>query len=278
MGESAQLNFAPKKNSIWAKFLHISKFFGWTMDEIRPKFLRANLNCVDSPGSPEKISTVHGYWFGFEQNIFQVLSFLVFNAFHILSIQNFEIPLPKNSGRQLLRKFQVFEPKLRVFRTETSVFSNRNLEFSCFKTKIVRFAMIFLSYRNFECWFRDCLRPKLRYIKSIRSFKRSFGWAKTGGILEVSSENELLCKTLKDWYTVIFIFGWNHAVKFRNKNFRANVLRISTIFSQINKFFCFTLGETHPNQKKSPDILRRNFTAWIRPYSRKEFYSVAQFY
>jgi hypothetical protein len=26
--------------------------------EIRPKFLRANLNCADSPGSPEKISTV----------------------------------------------------------------------------------------------------------------------------------------------------------------------------------------------------------------------------
>jgi hypothetical protein len=28
-------------------------------EEIRPKFLRANLNCADSPGSPEKISTVH---------------------------------------------------------------------------------------------------------------------------------------------------------------------------------------------------------------------------
>jgi hypothetical protein len=27
-------------------------------EEIRPKFLRANLNCADSPGSPEKISTV----------------------------------------------------------------------------------------------------------------------------------------------------------------------------------------------------------------------------
>jgi hypothetical protein len=27
--------------------------------EIRPKFLRANLNCADSPGSPEKISTVY---------------------------------------------------------------------------------------------------------------------------------------------------------------------------------------------------------------------------
>jgi hypothetical protein len=26
--------------------------------EIRPKFLRANLNCADSPGSIEKISTV----------------------------------------------------------------------------------------------------------------------------------------------------------------------------------------------------------------------------
>jgi hypothetical protein len=26
--------------------------------EIRPKFLRANLDCADSPGSPEKISTV----------------------------------------------------------------------------------------------------------------------------------------------------------------------------------------------------------------------------
>jgi hypothetical protein len=29
-------------------------------EEIRPKFLRANLNCADSPGSPEKISTVYG--------------------------------------------------------------------------------------------------------------------------------------------------------------------------------------------------------------------------
>jgi hypothetical protein len=27
-------------------------------EEIRPKFLRANLNCADSPGSPEKIFTV----------------------------------------------------------------------------------------------------------------------------------------------------------------------------------------------------------------------------
>jgi hypothetical protein len=28
-------------------------------EEIRLKFLRANLNCAASPGSPEKISTVH---------------------------------------------------------------------------------------------------------------------------------------------------------------------------------------------------------------------------
>jgi hypothetical protein len=27
-------------------------------EEDRPKFLGANLNCADSPGSPEKISTV----------------------------------------------------------------------------------------------------------------------------------------------------------------------------------------------------------------------------
>jgi hypothetical protein len=35
---------------------------GWNSpksEEIRPKFLRANLNCADSPGSPEKISTVY---------------------------------------------------------------------------------------------------------------------------------------------------------------------------------------------------------------------------
>jgi hypothetical protein len=40
MGESAPLSFAPKISgeflSIWAKFPQISKFFGWTMDEIRP--------------------------------------------------------------------------------------------------------------------------------------------------------------------------------------------------------------------------------------------------
>jgi hypothetical protein len=29
------------------------------LEEIRPKFLKANLNCADSPGSPEKISTVY---------------------------------------------------------------------------------------------------------------------------------------------------------------------------------------------------------------------------
>jgi hypothetical protein len=45
--EPAQLSFAPKISgeflSIWAKFPQISKFFGWTMDEIRPnrkKFAR----------------------------------------------------------------------------------------------------------------------------------------------------------------------------------------------------------------------------------------------
>jgi hypothetical protein len=51
-------------------------------------------------------------------------------------IQNFGFPLPKHSGRQLLWKFRVqkfyfgvfnrnfgsFEPKLRIFRTETSFF------------------------------------------------------------------------------------------------------------------------------------------------------------
>jgi hypothetical protein len=47
MGESAQLSFALKIAgeflSIWASFPQISKFFGWTMDEIRPnrkKFAR----------------------------------------------------------------------------------------------------------------------------------------------------------------------------------------------------------------------------------------------
>jgi hypothetical protein len=39
MGDTAQLNFAQKISgeflSIWAKFPQISKFFGWTMDEIR---------------------------------------------------------------------------------------------------------------------------------------------------------------------------------------------------------------------------------------------------
>jgi hypothetical protein len=42
MGESAQLSFAPKISgeflSIWANFPQISKFFGWTMDEIRPNW------------------------------------------------------------------------------------------------------------------------------------------------------------------------------------------------------------------------------------------------
>jgi hypothetical protein len=40
MGESAQLSFAPKISGefllIWTKFPQISKFFGSTMDEIRP--------------------------------------------------------------------------------------------------------------------------------------------------------------------------------------------------------------------------------------------------
>jgi hypothetical protein len=68
MGESAQLSLAPKISgeflSIWTKFRQISKFFGNGLnspksEEIRPKFLRANLNWVDSSGSPEKISTVY---------------------------------------------------------------------------------------------------------------------------------------------------------------------------------------------------------------------------
>jgi hypothetical protein len=69
MGESAQLSFAPKK------FGRISFDLGEISpnqqilrlnngrnlpksEEIRPKFLRANLNCADSPGSREMISTV----------------------------------------------------------------------------------------------------------------------------------------------------------------------------------------------------------------------------
>jgi hypothetical protein len=65
MGESAQLRFAPKNSGeflpIWVKFPLNSKFFGWTngrnlpnLVEIRPEFLKANLNCADLPGSPEK--------------------------------------------------------------------------------------------------------------------------------------------------------------------------------------------------------------------------------
>jgi hypothetical protein len=42
MGASTQLSFVPKISgeflSIWAKFLQISKFFGWPMDEIRPNW------------------------------------------------------------------------------------------------------------------------------------------------------------------------------------------------------------------------------------------------
>jgi hypothetical protein len=59
-GRTRAVKFRPKISgdffSIWAKFPQFSKFFGWAMDEIRPKlgeirqiFLRANLNCADSP-------------------------------------------------------------------------------------------------------------------------------------------------------------------------------------------------------------------------------------
>jgi hypothetical protein len=66
MGESAQLSFAPKISgeffSIWAKFPKKQQILRLNngrnspkSEEIHPKFLRANLNCADSP---EKISTV----------------------------------------------------------------------------------------------------------------------------------------------------------------------------------------------------------------------------
>jgi hypothetical protein len=71
MGESAQLSFAPKISgeflSIWAKFPKSANSSAeqWTqfaqIARNSPKFLRANLNCADSPGSPEKISTVYGW-------------------------------------------------------------------------------------------------------------------------------------------------------------------------------------------------------------------------
>jgi hypothetical protein len=80
-------------------------------------------------------------------------------------------------------KLWVFQPKLRVFESRIIVFLNQSCSF-CNE--------FFLSYRNFGYWFRDFMRPKLRNIKS----RRSFGWTETGKILEVSGENELLCTVI----------------------------------------------------------------------------------
>jgi hypothetical protein len=71
--------------------------------------------------------------------------------------KNFRFPLPKYSGRQILRKFRVHNiyPKLRGLNIG---FSNRNFGFSNrifgFWSKVVCFAnKFFSSYRNFGCWF-----------------------------------------------------------------------------------------------------------------------------
>jgi hypothetical protein len=91
-------------------------------------------------------------------------------------------------------KHRVFSPKIRVFRTEISGFWT---ETSCF------WSFVFLNQSCSFCkefcfvllklWvlIPEFLRPKLRNIKSIRSFGK-FGSAETGEILEVSGENELL--------------------------------------------------------------------------------------
>jgi hypothetical protein len=81
-------------------------------------------------------------------------------------------------------------PETSGFWTETSGFLNRNFGFfepklRVFETKLRDFS----SYQKFEYWLRDFLRPKLRNIKSIRSF----GWAETGEILEISGENKIRC-------------------------------------------------------------------------------------
>jgi hypothetical protein len=118
-----------------------------------------------------------------------------FVHFNYTVIQNFGIPLPKHSGRQLSRKFRVqnFYPKLWVFKPKLRGF----------EPKIENRSFVFLNQSCSFCKdffptdtsgrFRDFLRSKLRNIKSIRSLKRSFGWAETGEIIEVSGENESLC-------------------------------------------------------------------------------------
>jgi hypothetical protein len=95
-------------------------------------------------------------------------------------------------------KLQVFEPKLRIFRTEISDLLKP--KFRVFKTKVVSFAKVFLSSRNFGCWFLDFLRPKLLNIKSIRSFD----WAETGEIIEFRlSENRRNSRSFgRKWITV----------------------------------------------------------------------------
>jgi hypothetical protein len=64
-------------------------------------------------------------------------------------------------------KLRVFEPKLRVFEPKHRAFDPK---FRVFKPKLLVLQRFFLSYRNFEYWFWEYLRPKFRNIKSIRSF------------------------------------------------------------------------------------------------------------
>jgi hypothetical protein len=69
LGKSAKLSFAPKISgeflSIWRNFPKSANSSAEhrrnlpKLEEIRPKFLGANLNYADSPGSPEKIFTVN---------------------------------------------------------------------------------------------------------------------------------------------------------------------------------------------------------------------------
>jgi hypothetical protein len=60
MGESAQLSFALGEISPIQQILRLNNGRNSPKsEEIRPKFLGANLNCAYSPGSLEKISTVY---------------------------------------------------------------------------------------------------------------------------------------------------------------------------------------------------------------------------
>jgi hypothetical protein len=121
-------------------------------------------------------------------------------------IKIFGFPPSKHSRRQLLQKFRVqkFYPKLRNFEPKLRVFGffEPKLRVSYPKLRVFENrSFVFLLNQSCSVCKDFFVIPKLRNIKSIRSFGR----AETREILEVSGENKLLCT--RNLFIKILNFG-----------------------------------------------------------------------